>query len=160
MRRSLVSSACLLLLFGCGARPTPAPARPSVAALDWLVGTWATDDGTIERWWHDGDALAGEGASTEPCPEGAPATCTPSRTVTESLRIEARADGLVYVATPVGAGPTEFPVVEAGSSTLVAENLAHDFPQRLHYALEAGTLHVDVSGNGLGTALTMHRAAH
>ncbi len=51
----------------------------------------------------------------------------------EYLRIEARADGLFYVAQPKGGPATEFRLVRLEPGTAVFENLAHDFPKRVVY---------------------------
>jgi hypothetical protein len=51
----------------------------------------------------------------------------------EFLRIEARADGVYYVAQPKGKPPTDFKLARKDGETFVFENLAHDFPKRILY---------------------------
>lgn len=156
MRSALV----LLFVLGCGAAPAPAPSGPRLSDLDWLVGNWTTADGTTERWWRDGEALAGEGATSQPCADDAPPDCVPARVVTETLRIEARQDGLVYVATPVDQERTEFAIAETSRAGFVAENPAHDFPTRIEYRLVAGTIHATVSGPERSFDLELRPASH
>jgi hypothetical protein len=51
----------------------------------------------------------------------------------EFLRIEAREDGVYYLASPRGATPTAFKLIEQSDRRLVFEDAAHDFPQRIIY---------------------------
>lgn len=61
------------------------------------------------------------------------------RTVShEALRIEARGEGLVYVADPSGQARTEFAAVEVTDTSVAWENPEHDFPQRIVYRRGAG----------------------
>jgi hypothetical protein len=55
----------------------------------------------------------------------------------EYLRLAERDGGLVYVAQPGGAAPTEFVLTEVNSTRAVFVNLRHDFPQRIVYELAA-----------------------
>jgi hypothetical protein len=51
----------------------------------------------------------------------------------EFLRIEARADGLYYVAQPGGRPPTGFKLTKWDGSEAIFENPQHDFPKRVIY---------------------------
>jgi hypothetical protein len=150
----------LVLTVGCGAAPPPAPPGPHITDLDWLVGTWTTDDGTMERWSRDGDALVGEGSASRPCADTAPPDCVPERVVTETIRIEEREDGPFYVATPVDQERTEFAIGETSRAGFVAENPAHDFPTRIEYRLVAGTIHALVSGPERSFELELRPVGH
>ncbi len=55
----------------------------------------------------------------------------------EFLRVEARADGVYYVAQPKGNPPTDFKLVRHTAQEAVFENLAHDFPKRIIYRLDS-----------------------
>ena len=55
----------------------------------------------------------------------------------EYLRIVERDGGLVYIAQPGGAPPTEFVLTKLGTTRAVFENPRHDFPQRIVYELSA-----------------------
>ncbi|MBX9696089.1 MAG: hypothetical protein K2Z81_27120, partial [Cyanobacteria bacterium] len=51
----------------------------------------------------------------------------------EYLRIEAKPDGLYYVAQPFGKSSTAFKLISNNKSGALFENPAHDFPQKIHY---------------------------
>ena len=53
----------------------------------------------------------------------------------EFLRIVEREGGLVYIAQPGGAAPTEFVLTEVGAQRAVFENPRHDYPKRIVYEL-------------------------
>ena len=55
----------------------------------------------------------------------------------EFLRIVERDGGLVYIAQPGGAAPTEFVLTEFGAKRAVFENPRHDYPKRIVYVLSA-----------------------
>jgi len=120
----------LLALVALPACASPPAASPRLADLSFLAGSWVVEAGGArveEQWLCPGsDAMIGMGRTTS-LPEG--------KTVFfEYLRIEARADGLVYVAQPKGGPATEFRLVRLEAGTAVFENLAHDFPKRVVYA--------------------------
>lgn len=112
--------------------PMPSPAKAAIGDLAWLVGAWVGTRGTggttsIEERWSP--ALGG-------------AMLAVSRTVSrdrmsafEFLRIVERDGGLVYIAQPNGAPPTEFVLTELGSKRAVFENPRHDYPKRIVYEL-------------------------
>jgi len=78
--------------------------------------------------WRDGPdaSLRGEGAFER---DGA-------RVFAEALRIEARAEGVFYVATPEGEPTTAFRLTRGTDAEAVFENPAHDFPTRITYRRE------------------------
>ncbi len=122
----------------------PPPAGSPAAQLDWMIGAWVSDEEgteTTERWCAgEGGALVG----TNVTPAGA-------RVVhSERLRIEARGDALVYVASPSSQATTEFTGhAECGSDVLagncdrsceaVFENPEHDFPTEIVYGACVGS---------------------
>lgn len=112
----------------------------SLGHLDWLAGAWAGEaDGvrTEERWTAARGSLQGRNLVTK----GGEAVFS------EELRIEARGSEIVYVAKPQGAdAATEFKQTTAGANTVVFENPAHDFPQRIAYTLAGDTLTVEAAG--------------
>ncbi len=55
----------------------------------------------------------------------------------EYLRIVERDGGLVYIAQPGGAAPTEFVLTDLGATAAVFENPRHDSPQCIAYELSA-----------------------
>jgi hypothetical protein len=122
------------------ARPIGASQDDPLRELAWLAGAWQGENGgeRIEETWlpPEGASMVGVGRSIE----GA------SMTFYELLRIEVRDGVAVYVAAPRGGPPTEFKATSAGKTEAVFENLAHDWPKRITYRLEASALHVRVEG--------------
>ena len=107
----------------------PPAAAPRIADLAFLAGSWVAEGGPVrieEQWLCPGpDGMVGMGRTT---------SVAKAKTVFfEYLRIEARADGLFYVAQPKGGPATEFPLVRLEAGTVVFENFAHDFPKRIIY---------------------------
>lgn len=112
----------------------PKPAKAVVGDLAWLVGAWVGTRGAagmtlIEERWSP--PLGG-------------AMLAVSRTVSrekmsafEFLRIVERDGGLVYIAQPGGAAPTEFVLTELGATRAVFDNPRHDYPKRIVYELSA-----------------------
>ena len=115
----------------------PAPAKAAIGDLAWLAGAWVgtrSSGSSIEERWSP--PLGG-------------AMLAVSRTVNTSgkmvafeyLRIVERDGGLVYIAQPGGAKPTEFVlselVTEKGPRRAVFENPRHDYPKRIVYELSA-----------------------
>jgi hypothetical protein len=109
----------------------PAPAKAAIGDVGWLAGAWVGTRGksSIEERWS---------------PPGGGAMLGTSRTVSrdkmvafEFLRVVERGGGLVYVAQPGGAPPTEFVLAELSGARAVFENPRHDSPQRIVYELSA-----------------------
>ncbi len=118
----------LLLTLPALAAP-PAAALPKIADLAFLAGSWVAEAGGArveEQWLCPGpDTMIGMGRTT---------SVAKGKTVSfEYLRIEARGDGLFYVAQPKGGPATDFRLVRLEPGTAVFENLAHDFPKRIVY---------------------------
>jgi hypothetical protein len=95
--------------------------------LDWLAGSWKLEakGKLIEEHWT---AAAG-GMMI-----GMSRTVVNGKTVSfEFLRIEQRADGVVYIAQPEGKPGTEFWLAEATAAEWVFANPQHDFPNKIRY---------------------------
>jgi Domain of unknown function (DUF6265) len=112
----------------------PAPAKAAIGDMAWLAGAWVgtrSSGSSIEERWTP--PLGG-------------AMLAVSRTVNTSgkmnafeyLRIIERDGGLVYIAQPGGAKPTEFVLTELDSTRAVFDNPRHDYPKRIVYELSAG----------------------
>jgi hypothetical protein len=131
-----------------------APEEPQLADLAWMAGTWSsTADGmlTHEAWLPPAGGLM-LGMNRSAAAEAGPRNSTSY----EYLRIEERADGLVYVASPMGRGTTAFPLADVGDRFVVFANPEHDFPQEIRYELTAaGALHARVSGTIEGAEQAM-----
>jgi len=113
--------------------PMPTPAKATIVDVAWISGNWIGARGTngsitFEERWSS--------------PKGGAMLAT-SRTVNASgrmsafefLRIVERDGGLVYLAQPGGAPPTEFIMTEFSQSRAVFDNPRHDYPKRIIYEL-------------------------
>ena len=112
----------LLLMFALGA---PVAARAD-ALPGWLAGHWVVDGETrVDEVWlapRDGLML------------GMSRTSGGGKPFFEFVRIEARADGVWYLAQPGGRDPpTAFRLVASDAREILFENPEHDFPQRVRY---------------------------
>jgi hypothetical protein len=132
---------------------TTAPAQPvdatAIDSLGWLEGCW---QGTVnqrvfrEQWSPlRGGMLVGAGH-----------TVNQGKTQSyEYLRLEARGDGVYYVATPSGQQETAFKLASIATddkdSIFVFSNPQHDFPQRIVYRRGGeGWLYATVEGKVKG----------
>lgn len=115
----------------------PKPAKATIGDLAWLSGNWSGTRGT-------NNSIAFEERWTPP--KGGSMFAV-SRTISrdrlgafEYLRILEREGGLVYIAQPGGAAPTEFIMTEFSATRAVFENPRHDYPKRIAYELTEGKL--------------------
>jgi len=134
--------ACAALPLTAPATPGPSTGEPKLADLAWMAGHWGGEvDGTrTEEVW-----LAPAGGFLLGMNRSAPKS---GRGEFEFLRIEERADGIVYVASPGGKGATDFPLSDLGQRFVEFANPEHDFPKHLRYELDAaGALHAKVWGD-------------
>jgi Domain of unknown function (DUF6265) len=128
---------------------TPADPAAQLARLSWMTGGWASRDG--EQWTEE-HWLAARGGTML----GLHRDVRGGRTTAfEFLRIEARPDGIVYLASPGGRPATAFRAVEVSEERVVFENKEHDFPQRILYWRSPGALHARVEGMQGGKAESM-----
>ena len=149
-RRSLFQLACPVLflatLGAAGRTGTPAQSEQknpdiSLQTLSWISGSWGGPRGQtqVEEHWTDvgGNMMLGVGR-----------TLADGRTVFfEFLRIEARPDGIYYVAQPRGRPATDFKLTRGGETEAIFENPAHDFPKRILYRRNAdGSITARIDG--------------
>ena len=135
------------------AAPAPAPAAPaaSLDQLAWLRGCWA---GKVEQWdfieqWSAPRAGMMVGVShsmVQDKPAGSLRTDDYSY-----LRLEARADGIYYVAIPSGKKETAFKFASAreedGRMAYTFANPGDQFPQQIIYVRgHEGWLYAQVAG--------------
>ena len=143
MKRTIVAAG----IFGLLAQLVPADekAKPTLAAVAWMAGTWkGADRGTaMEELWTDpkGGLMLGLHRDVRD-----------GRAVSfEFLRIEENTEGLVYQGSPRGAPATPFRLTEIGDKRAVFANPEHDFPKRIIYWLDKdGALNARVDA-GEGT---------
>jgi hypothetical protein len=137
----ILLAAALLAALPC--RAAPGAKADALAGLAWMEGTWTGEDsGTVsEETWTSprGGMMLGVHRDVA----GGKAVSF------EFLRIQATPEGIVYFASPNGAPPTPFRLVESGLNRAVFENRKHDFPVRILYWLDAeGALHARIEGPG------------
>lgn len=141
-----------LLLAACAAAPASA-SDPALAKLAWLQGCWAADGGergSGEHWMAPaGGSMLGMSRSVR---KGRTAGY-------EFLRIARDTDGrLAFTALPSGQPQAVFPLLRQDEDTVVFENPAHDFPQRVIYRrIGPNGLHARIEGKGRGIDFPMTR---
>lgn len=146
MKTPLALVVCMLLGFVGSLRAAEADARPTVASLAWMAGTWSFErNGRVvtERWTEPAGGMM----------LGTSQTVAGDKTVEyEFIALRADADGRVlYVAKPSGQAEATFKLVRANPREVVFENPEHDFPQRISYALkDDGTLLAAIEGTKSG----------
>jgi hypothetical protein len=117
-------AAITLLLTACA----DVPIATGTGSLDWLTGCWRMEraNGYYEEVWLAPTSDGTLGVSRE---------VRAGKTVMyEHLRIERRPDNVIaYVARPSGQAQAEFLAQGQAPGSLVFENPAHDFPQRITY---------------------------
>ncbi|MBP6508289.1 MAG: hypothetical protein KA257_12055 [Opitutaceae bacterium] len=107
-------------------------AKPTVDDLGWLAGRWQLEkNGRLvqEEWMSPaGGTMLGMSR-----------TVKSGRTIEyEFLVLRADESGdIFYIATPSAQPKAEFKLVQLAEKSVVFENKAHDFPQRIGYALNA-----------------------
>jgi hypothetical protein len=109
--------------------------------LRFLEGVWKGEAGNaaLEERWTDGAGGIMLGVSRTLVPG--------KKAFFEFLRIEARPDGVFYVAQPGGRPPTDFKLTEAAEGKAVFENPQHDHPKIIRYRLAGDTLVAEVEGD-------------
>ena len=122
---------CVLSVLVLSATAAPDP-LPDLTAVSWMAGSWRMETPNVaieEQWMQPAGKLM----------LGMSRTTSKRGSFFEFLRVEARADGVYYVAQPKGGPPTDFKLVRHSASEAVFENLAHDFPKRIIYRLDSPT---------------------
>lgn len=111
--------------------PMPTPAKASIQELAWLSGAWVgtrSSGSSVEERWSPplGGAMLAIARTVN---------TSGKMSAFEYLRIVERDEGLVYVAQPGGAKPTEFVLTEFSPTRAVFDNPRHDYPKRIVYEL-------------------------
>jgi hypothetical protein len=134
------------LVVAATGRAQEAPATAGIQALAWLQGCWeAVSAGrVVEEQWTAPRGRSMVGLSRTVRGE--------ELTEYELIVIRERGDRLVYIAHPSGQPSAEFLSTTVARTTVVFENPAHDFPQRIGYRREAGSLLAWVEGTRDGTS--------
>jgi hypothetical protein len=132
--------AALALAVWCGFALGGEPDTPTLEELAWLAGHWDTPVGDVhmEEVWTEPEGGVMLGVHRDVRAGGA--------AFFEYLRIEAREGKVVYIASPMGSGTTEFALALVGDRRVVFENPDHDFPQRVIYRREGNRLSARAEG--------------
>jgi hypothetical protein len=145
----LVCGVAAGLMPGCatspGARQESAPGDQRLEPVWFMGGSWemVTPDGRIEEQWTGAAGGMMLGVSRTIAIAGG----SEKTAFFEYLRIEARPEGIVYLASPGGRSPaTPFRLIESSRGRAVFENPQHDFPTKISYWLDAGSLHARIEG--------------
>jgi hypothetical protein len=142
--------AAAYLVASLAAAPVSSAERPSLDAMAWMEGRWTGVTGELhmeEHWTSPaGNALIGMHKDVK----------AGKMVMFEFLRIEAREDGVYYVASPYGRPPTPFKLIEHADRRLVFENAENDFPQRiLYWSTAPGELWARIEGTVGGKEKSM-----
>jgi len=128
----------IIMLLAVGPCPTE---QQTLDQLAWLAGHWQGGSGnrvTEELWLPPAGGLM-LGLNRDISAKG--------KAFFEYLRLEATDGEIFYRASPLGGTTTSFKLVVCKPAKAVFENRAHDFPQRITYALtEPDKLQVTISG--------------
>ena len=106
---------------------TGSHSSPTIDDVKWIAGCWELNAGdrTTEEQW-----MAPKGGIML----GMSRTVRGGKLVEfEQVRMEMRADGLFYVASPSRQATAEFKATAATESSSTFENPAHDFPTKISY---------------------------
>jgi hypothetical protein len=135
---AVVAALAALPMLLCGERVVAQEAL--IQRAGWLAGCWAFTDGdrTVEEHWMAprGDAMIATGRTVQ------------SGKLTSYELVILREDGgrLAYEAHPAGQAVTVFRSTAVTASSVVFENLEHDFPQRVGYERNGDALNAYIEG--------------
>ncbi|HEY1040674.1 MAG TPA: DUF6265 family protein [Bacteroidia bacterium] len=121
---------------------TQKPAKHKV--FQKLLGTWVSDYDSIkytESWTEMSDSLL----FSESCMLQGKDTL-----FSEKVDIQTRNNKAYYIPTVTGQNeekPVSFEVKQFTDTSFVAENLQHDFPQRIVYSIQGDSLIAYIEGN-------------
>ena len=140
MNKHLLAVATLAL---CAAHTALAQST-GVQRLAWLQGCWAMTQGerSVEEQWTAPRAGSMLGLSR---------TLRGDKLVEhEFVIVRERGDQLAYEVSPSGRPPTVFLSTVIGDTSVVFENLQHDFPQRVAYERQGANLLAWIEGPSKG----------
>jgi hypothetical protein len=131
-----VITALALLLTSAGVSAQATGAQ----RLAWLQGCWAlsTPERTVEEQWMAPRAGSLLGMSRTLRGDKLAAY--------ESVLLRERGERFEYVVSPSGQATTTFTSTTVGDSSIVFENLQHDFPQRVAYERRGAALQAWIEG--------------
>lgn len=118
----------LAFLLAAGLATTAPAASAEQPNLDWIAGSWLScENSQVAEVWvkSRGGFFAGVNVSDR---------------FFEYMRLAPQDGVMSFIASPGGAPPTPFALIEAGPQRAVFENPGHDFPQRVIYWREGPDL--------------------
>lgn len=130
----------LLAAVAVSVLPVANHAQTAIERVSWLQGCWrlSSNGRTVDEQWMA---------------PGGGAMLSIGRTVRDGTLVEyefvvvrEREGALVYIAHPSGQAPAEFPLKAVDAESVVFENAAHDFPQRVGYRRRANGLDAWIEG--------------
>jgi len=138
---------CSILVTGLrtSAPQATASTSPSIEDLEWMAGSWQSAPGRVQSEEHWTKPAGGTMFAVS-------RTLAGGKTVFfEYLRIEARPEGIFYVAMPRGQKATNFKLTNLEGQTAVFENPQHDHPQKISYRKNPdGSLTARIEGDAAG----------
>ena len=135
----------LAVILWCGGTLASGSENVALADLGWMAGHWVGKFGEVvmEEFWTTPGGGVMVGLHRDVFPDGS--------SFFEFLRVVHTERGPAYLASPRGAGTTEFVLVRLDGQSAVFENMEHDFPQRIIYRREGDRLTARVEGQVNGT---------
>lgn len=134
----------LLAIAALASGSIQAQSNTRIDELAWLAGCWSITlpDGSIEEHWLPpaGGAMLGLSRTIH----------GGRMTEFEFLAIREVDGKLAYVSIPSRQTETVFPLVQISSTTLIFENPAHDYPQRIIYRKQGKDLTARIEGEVAG----------
>jgi hypothetical protein len=124
------------------------PRHKAIRKTDWLIGTWisGTPEGPVYETWTKTSADELRGKSYQP--HGA------DTTVFETIRLIEQHDTLFFIPTLLDQNdgkPVRFSLKTISDSSMVFENIHHNFPQLVSYTRVASdSLMAEISGTQNG----------
>jgi hypothetical protein len=126
MVRGWLAAVAAMVVLGAGPVEVRASGVDAWAAMGMLEGAWREVRGTavIDEVWtnNKGNVIVGMSRTVDGLSNGF-----------EFMRIENRKAGIVFIAQPGGDPATVFRLASHDGKTLVFENAAHGWPQRVEY---------------------------
>ncbi|MFI5212203.1 MAG: DUF6265 family protein [Ignavibacteria bacterium] len=117
--------------------------KTEMQKLLWIVDKWVSAEGDMKSYeeWEKKDENLFTGSSK---------TIKNGEMIfSEGLKIENTPDGIFYIAdVKHNPAPVSFRLTSVSDTSAVFENPAHDFPQKITYLLEGGSLHAFIEGPG------------
>jgi Domain of unknown function (DUF6265) len=139
---------CLVLIVAVASIPAKKATAQSTAPLAWMVGKWKiqTPGGVILEEWKNVDdtTLAGRSVFIRN---------NSDTSVQENVILSIRNGQWYYtptVASQNNALPVPFKIIFLKGSEFIAENTAHDFPQRISYRRIQSQLFASIEGRKNG----------